>query len=289
MLARSIFALVVAAAPLGPAQAKASAPETLTRTGKWVVNYDRDACHLLAQFGTDKDILVMRLTRYEPGEAFHLSLYGRKLASDAPRIDADVDFGLRGTPVRMGALTGQVGEVPLLLFGSTRLDGWERSKPEETGPTLSPQQEGAVSGVTVKIQRKKPFRLEFGSLAKPMEQLRTCQADLLKSWGYDPVVQTTLTKPARPANAPTTWLKAADYPGGARETGQNGIVQFRLDVDAAGNISGCHVLARTNPDVFADATCRAVTRRARLSPALDANGKPVRSFYVQSVRWQMTD
>ncbi|HZF43454.1 MAG TPA: energy transducer TonB [Sphingomonadaceae bacterium] len=269
--------------------AKVNAPETLTRTGKWVVNYDGDACHLLAQFGTDKDILAMRLTRYEPGEAFHLSLYGRKLASDAPRIDADVDFGLAGAPVRMEAVTGQVGKLPLLLFGLIRLDGWEQTGPDETGPSLSPRQEAAVSGVTVKIERKRPFRLEFGSLAKPMEQLRTCQADLLKSWGYDPVVQTTLTKQARPANAPATWLKAGDYPGKAREMGQNGIVQFRLDVDAAGNISGCHVLARTKPDVFADATCRAVTRRAKLDHALDVNGKPVPSFYVQRVRWQMTD
>jgi protein TonB len=118
-----------------------------------------------------------------------------------------------------------------------------------------------------------------------MAQLRACQTDLLKSWGYDPAVQTTLTRPARPTSTAASWLKPDDYPAGAISLGQNGIVQFRLDVDADGKILGCHVLARTSPDVFADTTCRAVTRRATLVPALDAGGKPVRSFYVAKVRW----
>jgi hypothetical protein len=71
--------------------------------------------------------------------------------------------------------------------------------------------------------------------------------------------------------------------------GFNGIVQFRLDVDAAGKITGCHVLHRTKPDLFADLTCRSITRRAKLEPALDAEGKPVRSFSVHKVLWIMPD
>lgn len=287
MLKRLILALINTIAVPTAALAEVSAPETLTRTGNWVVDYDRDACHLFARFGTGKDMLIMRLTRYEPGDAFDLSLYGRKFASADTRSKVKIHFGLRGTPVEAETVNGKAGNLPLMLFGSTRLDGWKSAGQEEIGPSLSPQQEAAVSGVTVKIGRKKPFRLEFGSLAKPMEQLRTCQTDLLKSWGYDPVVQTTLAKPARPTNSPAAWLQPSDYPAGAVALGQNGIVQFRLDVDADGKVSGCHVLARTSPDVFADTTCRAVTRRARLEPALDAGGNPVRSFYVQKVRWQM--
>lgn len=284
---RMILYLIIAAASHHAALAKVSAPETLTRTGKWVVNYDRDACHLLAEFGTGKDMVVMRLARYEPGDWFEFGLYGRKLASADARSDVKIDFGLRGTPVEAEATNGKAGNLPMMMFGSTRLDGRQRTKGEEAGPSLSPQQEASVSGVTIKIAGKKPFRLEFGSLAKPMERLRTCQSDLVKSWGYDPVVQTMLTKPARPVTSAADWLKSDDYPIGAAAMGQNGIVQFRLDVDADGRVSGCHVLARTSPDVFADTTCRAVSRRAKLEPALDANGKPVRSFYVKRVRWQV--
>jgi hypothetical protein len=67
--------------------------------------------------------------------------------------------------------------------------------------------------------------------------------------------------------------------------GHNGLVQFRLDVDPGGKVAGCFILSRTSPDDFADITCRAMTRRARLQPALDAKGKPIRSYYVNKVIW----
>lgn len=286
MLKDLVLSVILAALPTA-ALAEARAPETFKRTGKWVVDYDRDSCHLIATFGTGKDIITMRFTRYELGDAFDFDLYGRRLASNEGRSRVELDFGLRGMPVKAQAVNGKAGDLHMMIFGSTRLDGWEGGKPDETAPQISAQQEAAVSGVTVKVGPRKPFRLDFGSVAKPMEQLRSCQAHLLKSWGYDPGVQAKLSKPARAANSPAAWLSSSDYPAGAAAMGQNGIVRFRLDVEADGRVVGCHVLARTNPDVFADTTCRAVTRRAKLTPALDAAGKPVRSLYVQKVRWQM--
>ena len=286
VLGKLLLSSIIAALP-SAVIAQTNPPETIKRAGKWVVDYNRDACHLIAQFGSGTDLIIMRFTRYEPGDAFDFDLYGRKVASNDARSRVKVDFGLRGTPAEAQAVNGKAAHLPMMMFGSTRLDGWEGEKPDEVPPLVSPQQEAAVSGVTVKIGSRKPFRLEFGSLAKPMVQLRACQTSLLKTWGYDPVVQATLSKPVRPANSPAAWLSSHDYPTGAAAMGQNGIVQFRLDVEADGRIAGCHVLARTNPDVFAETTCRAVTRRAKLEPALDAAGKPVRSFFVQKVRWQM--
>jgi TonB family protein len=289
MLKSWIFASVVAAALPVAAAAATKTPETLSRTGSWVLDYDRDACHLAAQFGTGKDVMVMRLTRYEPGDWFDLSLYGRRLASPGTRSEASIDFGLGGKPFETDAMNGKAARLPLMLLGSMRLDGWRRAGPDDIPPVLTPEQEAAVSGATVKIEGKGAFRLAFGSLAKPMAQLRACQTDLVKSWGYDPVVQASLAKPVRPTSSPGEWLRPGDYPPGAIHAGQNGIVQFRLDVDPDGKISGCHVLARTSPDVFADTTCRNVTRRARLEPALDADGRPVRSFDVQKVLWRMSE
>jgi hypothetical protein len=281
-----VGAVVLATMP-NAALAKASPPETLKRTGQWVVEYDRDACHLMAQFGTGEDLMIMRLTRYEPGDWFELVLYGRRVASQYPRGKASADFGLGARPVETDATNGTAGKLPLSLLGTMRLNGWQRTKPEEEAPSVSPQQEAAVTSLTAKLEGKKPFRLEFGSLAKPMEELRACQADLVKSWGYDPAVQAALARPVRPAILPSRWLSPSDYPSAAVFARQNGIVQFRLDVETDGKVSGCHVLARTSPDVFADTTCRVVAKRARLEPALDADGKPVRSFYVQRVSWRV--
>jgi TonB family protein len=82
---------------------------------------------------------------------------------------------------------------------------------------------------------------------------------------------------------------ASEYPAKAMAGGHNGLVQFRLDVDPEGKVSGCHVLARTNPDDFADLTCKSLTRRGKFKPALDAQGRPVPSFFVGKVSWMMPD
>jgi TonB family protein len=286
MLKELIFALPLSAIS-SAVYAEATAPETLRRTGSWVVDYDRDSCRLIAPFGTDRNMIIMRLTSYQPSDTFDFDLYGHRFARNSFVTKVKVDFGLRGAPTEKEAMRAKAGDLPIIFLGSMRLDGWESATLNEVGPPVSAKQEAAVSGVTVTVGGRKPFRLAFGSLAKPMEQFRACQADLVKTWGYDPAVQTTLSRPARPTEPPEAWLRPEDYPTGAVAMGQSGIVQFRLDIEADGRVVGCHVLARTNPDVFADATCRAVTKRAKLEPALDAGGKPVRSFWIRRVIWRI--
>jgi TonB family protein len=109
--------------------------------------------------------------------------------------------------------------------------------------------------------------------------------NLVKSWGYDPVEQAAALRPVSPITSPGTWLSGNDYPLNAVMNGHSGLVQFRLDVDAEGKVLGCFILSRTSPDDFADTTCRAMIRRARLQPALDAQGKPIRSYFVGKVVW----
>ena len=77
--------------------------------------------------------------------------------------------------------------------------------------------------------------------------------------------------------------------GVAIELKIKGIVRFRLDVDPTGAPAGCRVLYRTNPDDFADLSCRLLMKRARFNPALDAAGKPVKSYYINNIRWVMGD
>ncbi|MGK6355947.1 energy transducer TonB [Sphingomonas sp. DT-207] len=281
------IALALAATASGVAAAKDREPEVLTRTGKWVVDYDRDGCHLFAQFGSEDAQVVARFTRYQPGDGFDLSLYGKRFQGNDFKAEGEIDFGLADAPAETSLMYGNAGKMRAAFFRSMRLDGWAGQSEMDVAPKVRPEQEAAVKGVTVDIQGKRPFRLEFGSLGKPFEQMRHCMDTLVESWGYDPKVQAELLRPASATTPPFRWLSPSDYPLGALRMGHNGIVQFRLDVDAEGKVGGCHVLARTSPDDFADATCRAVTRRAKLQPALDAQGKPVRSFYVQKVIWQV--
>ncbi|MBB5710679.1 TonB family protein [Sphingomonas xinjiangensis] len=277
--------LAVVALP-APAAAKEQAPEVLKRTGAWIADYDDDACHLAAQFGDVKNPVVLRITRYEPSESFMLGLYGRRVSSTELRTKVKLDFGLSAEPIEVESVNGNAGKLKALWVSGVRFDnGW--SERDGNAPALTPEREASISGLTVTLQHRKPFRLDFGGFGKAMAQLRACQTHLVKSWGYDPEEQASLSRPARGRQAPAQWLSASDYPMQAVRMGHNGFVQFRLDVDETGKITGCHVLDRTNPDDFADLTCKLVARRAKLEPALNAAGKPVRSYIVQRVTWQV--
>lgn len=278
-----VFALLANGAP---ATAPGDKPvETLKRSDKWVVDYDRDGCHLVGTFGTGDAQVLARFSRYEPSDSFDFALFGNRYKSSDPYVHGKLDFGL-GKPGEVYGFHGDTGKLQAMFLTGTRIDGWESKSRKDEAPDVTPDQEARVTAVTIGLDGWRPLRLEFGSLAKPMTLMRHCTESLVKSWGYDPQQQATAQRRLKPATPPQHWLNPNDYPTGALSGGHNGIVQFRLDVDEQGKVTGCYVLARTSPDDFADLTCRMLSRRGKFEPALDAGGKPMRSYFVSKVSWK---
>lgn len=294
MTARQLCSLLAGCAICGLAASPSAwaaqpAPTSLAHTGPWVANFNDESCQLLGRFGTGKSQIVAIFTRYQPSDGFDLMLQGESLKRSGPSTQVKLAFG-PGQPEReVFAVLGTLADKPLMMLNSQRLDRWTGSpdRRDEVPPAIYPEQEAAVSTLTVRLGGKRNYRLELGSMGKPMATMRTCMDGLLKHWGYDPKAIAAQSRPATPIGSPGNWVISADYPSKALMMGHNGIVQFRLDLDEAGKILNCHILARTNPDEFADISCRALTRRAKFEPALDAAGKPMKSFYINSVRFVM--
>lgn len=268
----------------------AKAPVTYARVGAWEVNYDVDSCHLFGRFGVGEQSIVAKFTREQPDNQFSLTLYGKPLRVIDAHADVAVTFGSEGLPLKRSAMAGRTGtedKRPLLIIDRLRLDGFDvLSKDAPAAPDIKAEYEATVKSILIKLPLGKDVRLETGSLGAPFKALRACTSDLVKSWGYDPDVQAKLREAAHPTEHPGKWFQSGDYPTSSIWNGHNGLVAFRLNVDEAGKVEGCRVLYRTNPDDFADLTCKILMKRARMAPALDAAGKPVRSFYVNKVRWR---
>lgn len=280
------FVVVASGIVAAPARAAADAdPEVLSRTGKWVARHDVEACHLLAEFGTGDAQIVAMFTRYQPGDSFDLTLAGRRLRTLGPTVDAKIDFGMQPNSER-DVMVGTVGQLPAIFLKSIRIVGADWAKSDEGPGPVTVEQESQATAATLKIQGKRAVRLATGSLGKPMAALRACTDGLIKSWGYDPAVHASLTRRATPRSSFHKWFSSGDYPTGALSRRDNGWVRFRVDVDVNGKIAGCHILARTEPDAFADHTCRLITKRAEFLPALDADGKPLRSYFTGSMRFR---
>ena len=269
-----------------PAHAGENPPTSLPKTSKWEINYDKEACHLLAKFGSGKEETLIRLTRYAPVDSFDLTLMGKLFDTQQPARALKIGFGI-APMAKSEAVAGTASNgVPILLLGSLRIDGKTRATPDEKLPTITAETEANAKAIELSLSGR-PYRLETGPLSGPMEAMRKCVDDLVTSWGFDPNQYAGLRAPPQPLSSPATWLDSADYPQGSLWKGNNGIVQFRLNIGQDGSVEGCHILYRTNPDEFADLSCKLILKRAKFQPAVDADGKPARSFYVQKVRWMV--
>lgn len=269
--------------------AKSGQPVALEKVGAWELNYDQDSCHLFGEFGSGGNDTVINITRYQPGDSFDLTLYGPLVkVVGAGRTPVELAFG-NGKPFQATGFVGNAGvSKPLLMFSGLRLDNWSppRPLPEDIDPpTITPAAEAAITSITFKLPGYQRYRIETGSLGLPMAAMRECLSDLLETWGYDPSTEAGLRQRARPLTKAQDWIKYSDFPKGAIRHEHNGLVEFRLDVDSTGKVAGCHILQRTNPDEFADLSCKLLTKRASFSPALDKDGKPVKSFYINKVVW----
>ena len=263
---------------------------SLPRIAKWEMKYQEDDCSLLALFAKGDDSVVMAITRTTPGDWFEMRLYGKMLGYGEINMPIEIAFD-SGLPLKRTALSATTGtkkKVAAAIISDLRVDGFEpdpKMGPNFPVPTVSADQEAKVASITFKPAGKGRYRLETGSMGPPLAAMRTCTDNLLRHWGFDPLVEAKLSRRAMPAGNPAKWLGSNDFPQHALEQGMNGYLRFRLDVDPEGKVAGCRILYRTNPDEFADTSCKLLSQRGRFQPALDAAGKRVKSYYVNTVKW----
>ncbi len=287
---RSIIAAGLMAALMLPslAAAKDDPVISLAKVTKWEMKYNPDSCQLITAFGKDDDRVVMVLSREQPIDFFDLQLFGKSLGYNGIAVPIELTFGANGQPMKFGGIALTVSgaeKLPVIRMTGVRIDGWHDWKDPAKVPQVTPQQEAAVTAITFKKPGGKRYRLETGSMGAPLAAMRACTTDLVKAWGYDPAVLESLSRPPLPIGSPGKWLRSNDFPDKSLLQGHNGLVRFRLDVDASGQPVGCTVLYRTNPDEFADLSCKLVLQRAHFTPALDASGEPVKSYYITNIRW----
>ena len=270
-------------------QAAQAADKVLEPSDKWVLNYADDSCRLARAFGKDDDKVVLVLDQFMPAGMFDLSLIGKRLGRFAEnRVSLSATFG-PGLPTGEfhDAITGTVGpdKTAILMIGSRDLLNRRPVKgaSEEVFATTT-EQEAAVTELHIAASSVR-LKLHTGSMASPLAAMRTCISDLVKTWGLDAAQQESLSSRPVPTTSPTKWLTSPDYPKGPLAIGASAIIRFRVMVSAEGVPTKCAIQQATSSPEFTKLTCDLLVKRARFSPALDRDGKPVASFYTNSVRW----
>lgn len=280
-----ILALLAAVHP-----AAGQAKETLLEpSSQWHVIYDEDNCRLARMFGLDQKT-VLTFQQAAPGSMLRVSVYGpplKSMTTGSSNVMVAFGTGQKLVPARH-SLPGTAGDdkQPLLMLGDLNLLNRDFSGDVDYTSEMAPKREqiAAIDRFTIAGSGTR-LVLHTGSLAKALDVLAICSRDLVKSWGLDPDQQASLSARPRHLGKPSTWLRSKDYPSTALRMGKTASIQFRLMIDQTGTPSACKVQSATQSPEFIDLTCKLLMQRARFSPALDAQGQMVPSYYTNTVNW----
>lgn len=300
---RDLSLVAVLAVLLSPASAmaKPKGPLRLAASSQWVINYAEDSCRMAREFGEGDQRVILIADSFAPGGLLHVALYGQPVRPSGEG-DVRIRFGPAESIQTIPFYAATLGDNKLpgiVLNHGIRIapDSEEDTSAEAAAlrkddvgsrsPEIGSVREKAVTFIDVSRFVRVPFILETGSLGPPLAALRKCNDELLGHWGIDVVKHAGLTRRAMPKIEPSRWMTSNDYPPAMQNLNKRAIVNFRLNVDTEGRPSACHIQQSTRPQAFDDAVCRAIMRNARFEPALDAEGTPIASYWINTVVFRM--
>jgi protein TonB len=105
--------------------------------------------------------------------------------------------------------------------------------------------------------------------------------------GFAAPAAAQMATPPVPRGSPVSWVTYQDYPAAALRAREQGVVGFRLDVDATGKVTDCTITRSTRSPVLDETSCGLLRRRGRFVPASDAHGQPVAGTWENRFEWQI--
>jgi len=297
---RAIATIIATLVGIGSASA-AEEPLRLKPSSQWIVNYADDSCRLARRFGKGDQAVIIAFDRLEPTTGFKLFVSGMPVKTERKSKEAVFQFGPSETEQKVVFSTGRMSNnKPALILGGTsylsaetdeQKEAWKKAKygVGYVRPPIGKDRQAAVTYLRVGKPLLRPLILELGPMAEPLASLSNCTDELVTHWGIDVEKHVNLSRHATPKRSPAKWIGVNDYPTDLLYKGVRGFVAFRLSVDIKGKPTACHIQQTTRPGGFDKAVCKALMKRAKFLPALDAEGRPIASYYRNNVRFHTPD
>lgn len=293
-------ALIVAISwPIAPLQARDVL--RLKPASKWILDYAEDNCRLIRGFGEGDQRVSLILDQFEPGDFFRVTFAGEpvKRKRTEGRMHAELRFGPNEAVSDVEAEYGMIGERPALFVAQAQRlapltraeeaahDRAEKQRIHFEPPPIGDAREAAATWLELKKGLPRDVVLETGPMNKPLAALRKCSWDTVRQWGLNVEQQKTLSRKLHPKGNAARWFSSSDYPRHLLRGGHQGLVHSRIMVDLNGKPTSCHIQLSTRPKEFDDVVCKEIMKHASFEPALDAQGKPVPSYWVQTVNFRI--
>lgn len=285
--ATALPALVAAVLTASPASAEVVA---ISPSSAWNVDFAENKCRLARLFGEGENRHLVFFEQYWPGEAFGLTVAGPSYDRFRSRQRTALGFFDGQERQRTEPFTGTVADFGTgVIYSSARLAAGD-SEGADAATTqlaqLDTQLAAKVEYVALK-QRGDEIRLSTGPLDEAFAVLNQCSAQLITDWGLDFDQQRRATRMPEWTNMEGVVRRIqAAYPRKALNRGEQGLMRMRVIVSEEGAVESCTIIKATDTEKLESPACNEM-QNARFTPALDAAGQPMRSFYVTRITYQM--
>lgn len=288
MLSGAVLALASLATQ--PAAATDNAA-VLNASTPWHLDYAVDKCALKRVFGEGESKLQFQIEQSGLEPYYNLSLYGQAVKKTRGEVMI-VKFGPNEGATERSFIFGDLkaSKTPFILMHGIHLapanDDVESG--EFTVVEIGPERERAITSLTLSRGIRKPITLELGSMAKPLEAMRTCVEELVTSLKLDEDGLAEMATGPVPKNINKLARFIQErYPSRMLRSNEGGTVAVRLTVNPEGLPTSCQIAKSNRPAVFDDYVCFGMLRIAEFEPAVGPDGQPRFGVYSTKVTYRV--
>jgi hypothetical protein len=300
-LPATILALVTCAAALSPPAARAAELVLTNAPGSnWIVDGAADSCRMTRDLGEGENRVTLLLSQWSPGKSFSLTLAGRPLRRFDDRRPITLQFGDAAGPLGPRPAEGVKGSLgdngDALIISSAYLTAPPPEGPGRSpwtaefgsaAPMLAPAAIAAADRIEL-VQGRDTLRLQPSRLSDALTLLDDCSQLRLPEWGLDAAAHRTMIQQAEALNYRDLAARVSRYyPAAAAMRGEQGNLHMRMLVDENGTATDCTIVATTQASRITTKACEHFTQEALFLPALDAAGRPMKSFYTTAILFRM--
>lgn len=267
----------------------------LQPAGLWQLDAGEERCRLARAYGTGRDVHILFMEQDEPGSWVGFAIAGHELKGINWDDSVALQFGTLPEIDVPQYSRGNVGEYePALLINSKSLaeprpENEREADNEADGtnglPRIPTERFEGVEQLSVVQDGQKRVALALPNLKSALDALNLCSESFVSFWGLDLEQHRTMTRRVKWSNAMTIARRVQmNYPAAALRRGEQGTVRFIAIVDEEGKVTECRHSDVTQLDRLDSPVCKEM-RRAEFEPALDSEGKPMKSYYAGRIRY----
>jgi TonB family protein len=264
---------------------------------KWKASYDAGLCRLARMFTADGQQHALVFEQAAPEARFNMSVAGPGLKEVNGGLTLQLAFGPDGATSDQAIVkeaNPEFGTVvflkditlnPATLAEANASEGVGFSESTRSIDTADAE---PLRQITL-AQGERTLVFRTGPLAAPFSVLNDCTTPILSTWGIDAAAHRDAQRNTRMLNVQKIARSIQErYPLESLMERRGGVVGVAVLVDEQGAPTECRITNDSGDRNLDRVACEGLMR-ARFDPALDAEGKAMKSYWMTRITYRIAN